>query len=54
MKVRNFLKDGTEVGTVAGIVINADEYPTIKEVIRRIERNKDNVKQVRSQGMVRA
>ena len=46
MKVRNFLKDGTEVGTVAGIVINADEYPTIKEVIRRIERNNYELRRI--------
>lgn len=46
MKVRNFLKDGTEVGTVAGITINADDYPTIKEVIRRIERNNYELRRI--------
>ena len=44
--VRHILKDGTEVGTVAGIVIEADEYPTIKEVIRRIERNNYELRRI--------
>ena len=39
MKVRNILKDGTEVSTVAGKVIKADECPIATRVIERMKNN---------------
>lgn len=44
--VKHFLADGTEVSSVAGKVIKADEYPMIYKIL---ERTKNDVRQIRSE-----
>ena len=39
MKVRNILADGTEVSSVAGITIKADEFPIVYRIIERLKNN---------------
>lgn len=41
MKVRHVLKDGTEVPSVEGKVIKADDFRTMYEVIIRITMKED-------------
>ena len=43
--LRHYLKDGTEVSTVAGKVIKADEYPIAYRVIERTKN--DDIRRVK-------
>lgn len=35
--IRHILKDGTEVNSIKGVVIKADQFPQVYRVIERIE-----------------
>lgn len=35
--IENYLKDGTEVGTVAGYKITEKKFPTVYKILERIE-----------------
>lgn len=39
--IRHILKDGTEVPQVAGMVVKAEDFPLVYEIISRIQKGGD-------------
>lgn len=39
--IKHVLKDGTEVPNVAGMVVKAEDFPVVYEVISRIQKGGD-------------
>lgn len=44
--IKNILKDGTEVKDLTGIVIRESEFPTIYQIIKKIEKEESDGDQV--------
>jgi len=54
MKVRHFLRDGKEVGSVAGKRLDPDQFSVIYKIRDAInERNNDNVRKIGSKDLAR-